>query len=539
MSDSETLLDTPKKRDVQLELGKLRADLKIFERNFTEAHGKKPKQNDIKNDRSVAAKYKRYHRLQDILAGKLRLEELVGKPVHKKSRKEEMLHGTLEHGLQNQSSEMRTPRRSRKPLESDILSFTSPKPILSDAIGPTPHRDGKVLGLFDLLERSGSAKTSASPSSSARKRRIEELYSDTPVQRSRLRCIQPQSKRSNKKDGDLLEFLTGTPEKSEIGYDRIRHSRTPRSDCRKFALSQLFATPSTQRFLHGAENEATKNTPLRCLVLGTTPQKDVDAMGLDATPTYLRRSTSFKDRLMSAASSPALKESRKPVSGFRQIGPPTLRHFRSSTSNTLVQSDVQHDIQKANEQEIDDTDGHEDDWAALRELDQEASGQNILVEDSQLDEGFTATLYAKTEAHDANTSKYKKKGQKRTTKKSNIKPAIQKAADAPRFIAADDSENDDNCEDTEELDESMIVPHSKQISVPGDSSETRNLQRTKKPRGATKFDEIRNVDPSKKKSHGTINPNAQSHMNFRSLKIKNKNTKAKGFGRSKFARGRR
>ena len=84
MLDTVSLLDTPKRVKLQEKSQTLRAALKSFEHSFASEHGRKPKQNEIKNDVSIAGKYKEYRRIQDVLAGKIAYEKLSeqrSKPV--------------------------------------------------------------------------------------------------------------------------------------------------------------------------------------------------------------------------------------------------------------------------------------------------------------------------------------------------------------------------------------------------------------------------------------------------------------------------
>lgn len=339
MNDFETLLDTPKKKGLQAQSTELRLALKEFERSFVEDHGRKPKQTDIKNDLVIAAKYKRYQKVQDVLVGKTSYEKLFEELPQKKTKKQhERVDSTLGSSPQRRRTLEETPQKKNQARKDASLSPESLRPVLLDVIGPTPHRDGKVLGLFDLLQNSVSEKDCATPTASARKRKIEELYLDTPARRLPLKVIQTPSHRSGKQQGDILEFLAGTPQKSTEGQNYGKHSRTPQSDAKRFALNQLFATPSTQRFLFTAEVESgtARKTSLGDLPLGRTPQREANKTGLDATPTYLKRSTSFKDRLLSATAAPKANQPLPLASPSKPVGPPTLRHFRSSTSNIFM-----------------------------------------------------------------------------------------------------------------------------------------------------------------------------------------------------------
>ncbi|KAK5942637.1 hypothetical protein PMZ80_005202 [Knufia obscura] len=546
MDDTQQLLlDSPKKAHLLGQSTELRAALKNFERTFAERNGRKPKQNDIKSDPSLAAKYKQYHKVQDVLAGKLSYEALDEAKPRRKSKSG--THSRQDSGIgsspRKQQRDVReTPRKSSHPFEIDpydVPNSLSPKPVLMNAIGPTPHRDGKVLGLFDLLQRSGSGKSSAAtPSSSAKKRKIDELYEDTPARRSHLKVIQTPSYRSGRKQGDLLQFLGDTPQKSS-GEAVGKHSRTPQSEGKKFRLSQFFATPSTQRFLFSdMDGGTTKRTPRRDMVLGQTPQKQPTTAGLDATPTYLRRSTSFKDRLLSATKTTAAPSFTKSSPTSKRIGPPTLRHFRSSTSNILTTSATEKQQPERQEQcreQVDDD--HDDELEAMRELEGHGDGPHVLVEDSQLNMQPSVS-----DDEDPQPIKpYKKKGQKRTTRKSTIRPLPQvKPSAEPKFVAADGFDEDDEAEDQgEAVEETKLISDDEHGSdFEGSADEEVELTAKAKRRKELGWTDKKTKTAVKpRKQAGKINPNAQSHQNFRSLKIKNK-SKAGGTGGRKFGRGR-
>jgi len=542
----ERLLDSPKRAHLQAQSSELRAALKTFEWTFAEQNGRKPKQNDIKNNPSIAAKYKQYHKVQDVLVGRLAYEKLYGTKPQRKSKSK--VHSRQDSGVGSsprapQSSLQETPRKSSHPFELDpydVPKTASPKPVLMNAIGPTPHRDGKVLGLFDLLQGPGSGtKSAATPSSSARKRRIDELYQDTPARRSPLKAIQTPSHRSGKKQEDLLQFLGETPQKSSGEYIG-KHSRTPQSESKRFELSQFFATPSTQRFLFSSEDGgATKRTPRRDTVLGRTPQKQLDLAGLDTTPTYLRRSTSFRDRLLSATQTPTAPDFARPNPAIKRIGPPTLKHFRSSTSNILTMSDIQPRQQLG---EPDDDELHDDDLEALRELEGEDQSPHVLVEDSQLNmelpaSGDEAVLHP--------IRPYKKKGQKRTTKKSTIRPVAHVRPSAqPKFVAADGFDEEEHRTDQDErVAKTRYIPDDEQASDFDHSAVEEDVAKPKvsTKKGSAPKESTRAAETAgkPKKQAGMINPNAQSHTNYRSLKIKGKSSNVKSAGRGKFGRGRR
>lgn len=529
MSTVTTLLDTPKKTSLQSQSINLRAALKEFERCFSEQHGRKPKQTDIKSDLNIATKYKEYQRVQDVLAGKVAYERLNDVKPKRHARSKSRTDSGI--GSSPRKQELTTPRKTSKQktveLENDDLEEDAEilQPVLLNAIGPTPHRDGKVLGLFDLLSRSGSATTP----STARKRKMDELFEDTPAKRQPLASIQAptgRSKGTEKHDGDLLDFLSGTPVKQAQSHSGARYSRTPQSEGKKFQLSKFFATPETARILFQVPEETEDDNRVtnaeKKPASHETPRKEPDTTGLDATPTYLRRSTSFKDRLLSASMGPGASLANDSRRSSSMNGPPTLRSFRSSTSNVLkdIDPDTTRSKKTPPQRSIevqDDEDDHDDELDALRELEAEEHASNppakVLVEDSQLNLD-TEPDFAIDTIDGQVTKPYKKKGQKRTTKRVNIKPIIQstKPTSEPKFVAADGTFSDDDEED--------------EFIEEGNASEdeTKSTEKVKKGKKGGK-------------QAGMINPNAQSHTNYRSLKIRGRSHKASGAsGKTRFGR---
>lgn len=535
MEEEEVLLDTPKKSSLQQQSRDLRGALKEFERKFAAENGRKAKQADIKLDFEVAAKYKEYHRIQDVLAGRLPVQQLNSTYSTNKLRTKK--HTRTDSGVGSSPHKQShvvyaTPRKHQRSqrVDSPIQELKPLDFCLVNTIGPTPHRDGKILGLFDLMTNAGSTEgAGATPSTSTRKRKIEELYESTPAKRLPLQAIQTPSQRSpsKKNKGDLLEFLTGTPQKRLVAPN-TRLSRTPQSEGRKFELSQFFATPSAQRFLFPSLGSVEKgNTVPMVEDIDRTPQQRIDARGLDTTPAYLRRSTSFKDRLLSASQAPNTCDS---IPCVKRAGPPTLQHFRSSTSNILRATEVQQPKQ------VHDTEDYDDDLDALREFEDDLPGPKILVQDSQL---RTAPTGESDEEEEQPTRQYKKKGQKRTTRKANIKPVAPKSIRQPKFVAPDGFDSDN---EAERVEREAKAANDHEYESGSDHEDIDREDKSEKNGGNNKVAGLPSEKGSNskvKKKTGTINPNAQSHTNYRSLKIKNKGSKATGAGRHRFGRGRR
>ncbi|OAA71643.1 DNA replication/checkpoint protein [Cordyceps fumosorosea ARSEF 2679] len=467
----------------------LRADLKKWENDWAAAHGSKPGRQDIKNNADIATKYKEYNKTRDILAGKIPVPSAkqhhppnpkkrrpepppVETPFKKNKYAETPVKGrTLDYDDQLMS----TPAISRK--------LFSPAPVT--CIGPTPQRDGKVLGLFDLLvskELGTPSKTAAADGT---------LLPPPPT-------TPGGGRRRSMDDGN-------TPSSRESADGGRKLGRTPMSSSKRHMLNS-FMTPLKNR-----DDDGEKTTPA-C----------VSRLQFD-TPAFLRRHSALPpaeagaDAAAAAAGAPApLRLPRKPLGrGLSEI----IASLRRVEDDTL-----------------DD----DDDMAALREAEglgsaprpatAPARDSEILARDREVarlplggfdDEGM----------HDSPDEEedrpggpprvaFKKKGQKRTTRRVNMRPTITRRPTAPlddsQDVVVDGEENGaaaaaDNDEDGD-YEEGA-----------GGASSGSSSKKPAKEEGVVKKS-VRKV-------------NELAHANFRRLKLRSKNMKGKpgGFGR-KFGR---
>jgi hypothetical protein len=614
------LIDTPKRSALAAHSTSLRTKLKQWEKSFAASHsGQKPGREDIKACLEIAKTYKEYNRVRDVLDGKLGVESLDDavkrSPSAGKGRRRK-------HGAQKSCSETEaggdavyasTPRKASRPphqgqnvpfpnlLDSyDPPSSASSRRYLVTAIGPTPQRDGKVLGLFDLLSNSGRS-SQATPST--RKRKVDILGDDANRGVGGSVIEQTPSRKRTRVENDGGDLLDHLDDSTPRGHQR--HSRTPTSEGKKFMLSQFFATPSTMRFaaIADGQNEtledqamdrvaSAQQTPLRTHVLGNRVNRtgDIDLPALDATPAYLKRSCSFKDRLLSvSASTTGATEFQKTN---LLTGPPTLRRYKCGLKPL---SEIVRGLRQMEDEQ------HDDDLDALREM--ESARANVLVGDSQAAETGAGTgngsMEVGVEAGEENrafTKVWRKKGQKRTTRRANMRPVKMKPKKENQWVAEDSGSEDgvgseaveqmqqvvkdaqETLDDGEEQylgevlsshaaraqESTKVVEDHKNDSASGSSSEFEDnsdrgelddyeegtghkvrgkricnndseAKTTKSTRGKGKDKDTGTADKAKQKKRPTINPNAVSHQNFRSLKIRNKNSKAKG-GRGRFGR---
>ncbi|KAF2134665.1 hypothetical protein P153DRAFT_419312 [Dothidotthia symphoricarpi CBS 119687] len=239
----------------------LRNDLKAWEKKFaSQNNGKKAGRGDIKADATISQKYKEYNKLRDQLSGKAAPQT----PSKQTSSRKLAYDGD------------RTPKAPPKPLvftplkrkrEDDLESeaaddaaeFLSPQG--PTVIGPTPQRDGIVLGLFDLI----SAET---PS---KKRAV--LVDVEP------NALQTPSRKIHKaaSEGSL--------------ESRARGDRTPLSAGKRFIFNQ-FVTPKKRRL----DDEGTPTSALPGLATPAFLRRDNALTVIDETDEATPRPAPWKRR---------------------------------------------------------------------------------------------------------------------------------------------------------------------------------------------------------------------------------------------------
>ena len=377
------------------------------------------------------------------------------------------------------------------------------------AIGPTPQKDGRVLGLFDLL----------SP---------EVRNGDTPSERKSLGVVSINSiaTPSRKAAGTVVP---GAVE----GQDDKPSSTAPRN-----VRQEPFLTPSCKRI-------AEQRTP--------GSRGGVSKLRFDVTPAFLRRNSQqarLDPQNRENTTTGNIEEvSWSPVAMRRQPKP------LGRSLSTLVKG-----LRALEDEKLDE------ELELMREMEQETipDGDNsrpsvkestVAVENSQLaDMPLGPDKFGSSEDDDEDIPEeergrdgkprkvWKKKGQKRTTRRSNMRPNTSKWKPEPEWKgpAEPDEEHGVVLVKETQLHE-QAAPH-----IPADNDDLEYLteddsgysgkqgkvelstKSSKKPKeqsnGNRGGEDIRTA-PTKKK----ISPTA--HANFRALKIKNKHSKAKGGGR--------
>lgn len=428
-----------------------------------------------------ASKYKKYNHVRDVLAGKQ-----PATPPRSRKRSHE-----------NDVSQ--TPSKRPKPVQTPSKVRTAPvedgwletpclqrlfSPEMPTSIGPTPQKNGRILGMFDLLEENaeneppnrdlagGDSKTQATPSKTS--------------------------------PSEIEDFKLG---------------RTPMSSSKRNLLN-TFMTPRKRK---------TDNP------LGARTPSSVSKLHL-ATPAFLRR-----------APMPTVDEAGQYLSP-----PPPLRLPKKPLGRSL--SSVVAGLRKLEEEKLDE------DLEALHEMENETNSsgvaapkvpasrapQKILEPDSQTpqllggfdDDGLYDSPTEEAKGRDGQPLRiYKKKGQKRTTRRVNMRPTRAKKPLAPTDENIDNNSGEDE-EDAEVVPETQFDPNKPIEGLPDVDSDSdfnasdveNRAPEPKAPKKAAKAPKEGKVQKVARKV------NELAHANFKRLKLRNTGSKGgAGFG-SRFRR---
>lgn len=392
-----------------------------------------------------------------------------------------------------------TPSNSRFQSNAAELAVTPSlsrklfSPAVPTSIGPTPQRDGRVLGLFDLLTGADA---------------------ETP------------SKGTGGQDAAALAQIQATPSKAASGLDAdsiTKLGRTPQSS-------------SKQRMLDGFL------TPLKKRDNGTAGKSPSSVSRLQfATPSFLRR-----------APMPPVDENGnfKSPNPIRLPRKPLVRGLSSIVASLrkVEEEQLDDDLEALHEME------NEAALGAPKPAPQPKPKEpEVLVQDSQAPNillgGFDdEAMYDSPVEDDLDRNGqplrvFKKKGQKRTTRLVKMRPTRSKRPTQAVEEAGEESENEENVvpetqfDGTNEgADENSILQLSdSDFGDPGDEDqEDEHTAKKKKTKKSETKPEIKE-GPIKKAARKV---NALAHANFRRLKLRNNGAKGGPGYNSRFRRRR-
>lgn len=422
-------MDEADRQRYETQSKELRVKLKDWELEFAKSHGgAKPARDDIKANPKIASFSKRYHRLRDVLSGKIPHTQLDDDRQDRKRKPQAIPSHTpsskrfrpaeTPSARQNAQACLATPHGAPAAASTAAVTPSLSRKLFSPAaptsIGPTPQRDGRVLGLFDLLP----FKDAEIDSPSRPKRAAKAPHAAAAVQET------PRRGRTIDTGVGIAIDLDRTPS-SRRSRPQQQQPQEPQQTPRRGVLS----TP-----LKDSSNRVAK-----------TPSSSRSVSKLQfQTPAFLRRIPMAKINENSEFASPEpIRLPRKPL----------VRGLSSIVA----------DLRKTQEEQMDD------ELDALREMENEAAPtrptkrptavppsedqsppappkpatgddgrtEAILAEDSQKqnlgllggfdDEGMYDSEDGGQQGLDRDGKPlrvFKKKGQKRTTRKANMRPVL-------------------------------------------------------------------------------------------------------------------
>ncbi|EFX00937.1 DNA replication regulator sld2 [Grosmannia clavigera kw1407] len=571
---AETMLETEERAKYEAESQQLRLDLKTWETEWARDHdGAKPGRADIKQHSEIAQKYTAYNRVRSILSGKVPPSEAAKREPKKDDSEARRKRKT------EADAPAETPTKRLRPVETPQKTSTAAvadavtpsisrrlfSPVVPTSIGPTPQRDGRVLGLFDFLaEEAGSAerRKSMAGTPSKRKNAPGKVAAATASTSAALPSQPPlfaESVATPRKQ--TLARYGDEDEDAEDGHRRL--GRTPMSSAKRNLLDRFTAgTTSAGRTASAAADSFMIMSPLRArdanVQQGGSGQPDQDQdkqqqqqqqqpqspLPPFATPTFLRRAPvqlSVDENGEFLSPPGRLRLPRKPlVRGLSSV----LAGLRKLEDDRL-------------DEELD----------VLRELEAEEAGgppvrrtktseEAAPVQDGQRllggfdDEGLYDSAPEEQTGRDGQPLRlFKKKGQKRTTRLVYMRPTRTKRPVADATVGQDGSDFDE--EDDKNDGEHEAVPLTggggsddewsdgeEQTQQAAKEKKDKDKKRDKKATAAAADgteDRESKAGPVRRAARKV---NELAHANFKRLKLRNSGSKGGPGFNSRFRRRR-
>ncbi|OQO01139.1 hypothetical protein B0A48_13382 [Cryoendolithus antarcticus] len=461
----------------------LRDELKTWEKKFRADHGRKPGRDDIKSDASIAAKYKIFNGLNGRSKPVPVQSEaaIVATTPRKASRRSMSSVQPLSERPTNTTHS--TPQKAVPAYKS--LAAIALSPVREDEttpahikclLGPTPQRDGQVLGIFDMLESGTPTKGSAYAAAS----------NDTLVAATPSKSI-----------------------KSIASLDAL--SRTPQSSGTRRFLDKFAGTPLKRK--RDALDVGTPGTSKRAF----------------STPAFLRRSFPLAQIEEDQEELPAMLPPLPPRRSLARSLSSIIRDMKKSEDKRM-----EDDWDVLNELEEEDRGGVR--RPARPEVLVDDSQEMPLGPDQgpeESEDDFDPAAHGALGPNGLPRKVWKKKGLKRTTKAHKFKPVLRKPGKAAEL---EDVPEEEAIAETQQSD--AVRTAASGNAVDGDAEYTDNDElpdiatvsakpAQAKPSTAAQADAALSDGPVTKAAKKV---SASANANFRKLKIKNKNSKANGRG---------
>jgi len=382
--------------------------------------------------RVAASQYKKYNEVRDILAGKVKVQ-IASSPSSRRKRSSEEAAVAVVLTPSKRSKPIQTPSKVRTVdvvvERDDDGTFQTPSsrslfsPAMPTSIGPTPQKNGRILGLFDLLE---------------------ENTENAPP---------------NGYTGGNGSKTQATPSKASAA--KLELGRSPMTPSRRNMLN-AFTTPKGRK-----EGGGNSNNPL-----GARTPSSVSKLHL-STPAFLRRApllpTVDEDGPHYKSPEPIMRLPRKPLGRSLSSVVASLRKLEEEKLDEELEAlhEMENEDQNKMNTNTKTTSSNTAKPAAAaqkKSKDAAAGPEKILEPDSQTpqllggfdDEGlYDSPTEEATKGRDGQPLRvYKKKGQKRTTRRVNMRPTRAKRPENAAAVV--EEENDDDASEVENGDNAIV-----------------------------------------------------------------------------------
>ncbi|KAH7409954.1 DNA replication regulator SLD2 [Phaeosphaeria sp. MPI-PUGE-AT-0046c] len=464
--------------EIEYRCNTLRNDLKTWEKEFAAQNGgRKAGRDDIKANQEISGKYKEYNKLRS----KSTAQAAPQTPSKRKVDRRASTHDVEQTPKGPPKFQTLTPLKRKR--EEDLALGAIPQspefmsPHGPSVIGPTPQRDGIVLGLFDLL-----------PAGTPSKRRA--VLGDVE-----LNVLQTPSRKAQQATSEAsLE-------------SRARGERTPLSAGKQRMFNQ-FLTPQKRK----VDEEGTPSSTMRGL----------------ATPAFLRRGNAL------GAVDEEEEATPRPVPWKRRgLGRSLSAMIQAMKKDEDDKLDEEADIMR--EMEMEEAGISIPRKPKVPQIQVEDSQAPMPLGPDRGLESEDEEEQPELGPDGKPRRVWKKKGLKRQTRRVNMRPNFTKPKPQPTLQIQDDPEDQQgNVADTQVAGNAADVVNSEDDF----SDFTSDVSHTPKRRKAPKKKSETTTEQPKE---GTVKTaarkiKASAHANYRRLKIKSKG--GNGGGNGKFGRRR-
>lgn len=514
------------------------------------------------NVNTTAATYKEYQKLRNILDGKiLPPQQGEDKENHRKRKSPNQPIASFTPSTKRFKQAETPSSRTHHENHAQLLGQYTPSgaatavtpslsrklfsPVVPTSIGPTPQRDGRVLGIFDHLpfkdaEIDSPCKPNASAKVSQPNNNNEVAVQETPKKSTTTDAIAlgrtPSSRHKQRQHQSPRKSLLATPLKP---HDGNRVAKTPSTSS---TVSRLqFATPAFLRRIPMAKiterSEYVSPEPIRL------PRKPL-LRGLSSVVADLRKlqEEQMDDDL------DALREIENEAQGGSNVSNKNTQApaKEAGTAPVIFNAGPEKTTKKQAEEE-----------AAMLAADH-ISLLGGFDDEGQFDDPDGGEENAGRDRDGRPLKVYKKKGQKRTTRKSNMRPVRAKrpVAKEQEDTVVDETRDCDDPTDKrqQEKEEDPALLSGSDFAASDDDSDEDELAKDvpitsrktgRKPASATNNNKAGNTTSQSKanKPEGTIKKAARkvnelAHANFKRLKLRNNGAKGGPGYNSRFRRRR-